>query len=128
VTDDHLKGLAALKRLQVLSLTETKVTDAGLKELAQLGGLEELSIRAAPVTGAGLKHLAALKQLRSLTRGGLKITDASPPQYLWFGREHSGSERNPMGCDRTPNVSTENSPTLRARAPNGLTRGSRTRV
>ena len=34
VTDAGLKGLAGLKRLQSLDLTDSQVTDAGLKELA----------------------------------------------------------------------------------------------
>src|SRR5262249_41236807 len=44
---------------------------------------------------------------------------------LWFEGDRPGSERNPGGPVRTPNVSRKNSQTLTPRTANGLTGRSR---
>lgn len=104
-TDDGLKHLHKLKKLQhlslqgsnytdvgmaelkhwpalvTLSLRDTGITDKGLANLKAVPQLEVLSINLAPVasdriTDAGLQHLAGLDKLRSLTVHVSNVTDA----------------------------------------------------
>jgi hypothetical protein len=57
VTDADLKHVAALKRLQVLDLSATRVTDLGLKKLAWLKDLRWLNLRTPDVTAKGVAAL-----------------------------------------------------------------------
>jgi hypothetical protein len=46
-----------LAELQVLPLSQTKVTDVGLAHLSQLGEMIDLSLRDTKITGAGRAYL-----------------------------------------------------------------------
>jgi hypothetical protein len=77
VTDASLKELKAFEQLQMLKLDSAKnITDEGVKELASLTKLEDLGLGSTQVTDAGLKHLAELKELKALSLSFTNITDA----------------------------------------------------
>ena len=57
VTDRTAEVLAAIPKLQVLSLSGTKVTDVGLARFRDNKALTQLDLRGAPVTLAGVKDL-----------------------------------------------------------------------
>jgi hypothetical protein len=76
LTDEGLKELAGMKKLQGLYLFYARVTDAGLKELAGLKDLRALDLSHTQVKGAGLKELAGLKRLRALNLAYTKVPDA----------------------------------------------------
>lgn len=76
VTDEGLRRLSALGRLEVLSLVGTQITDDGLMHLQNLCGLQRLSLCKTSITDRGLAHLAALSQLRMLYLDEVAITDA----------------------------------------------------
>ena len=67
--------MAALQGLKSLDLDETKVTGSGLKELAALQKLEVLSLEGCKgVKDADVKELAALKGLKKLNLGPSSVT------------------------------------------------------
>src|SRR4051794_10732437 len=57
LTDDGLRNLASLRRLEKLALDRTRVTDAGLEHLEGLGQLHSLYLRETAVRGPGLRGL-----------------------------------------------------------------------
>lgn len=61
-------------RLEVLGLSETRVSDAGLKHLNRLP-LKQLMLASTQVTDAGLADLANQSSLQVLDLGETKITD-----------------------------------------------------
>ena len=65
ITDEGLKEVAKLQKLNHLSLAYNKITDEGLKEVAKLEELDELCC-ANQITDAGLKEVAKLQKLRIL--------------------------------------------------------------
>jgi hypothetical protein len=100
ITDEGVRELKELIKLQRLYLKWIKVTDAGVKELRNLTNLRELTfqdndkitdtaletIKDFPklevlclfhtkVTDAGLKHLSGLQQLQLLHLGDTEVTD-----------------------------------------------------
>jgi Leucine-rich repeat (LRR) protein len=76
ITDDGLKELVGLKKLQDLGLSSTQVTDAGLKQLAELKELQKLSLNSTKVTDAGLKQLKSIANLQQLGLNFTEVTDA----------------------------------------------------
>ena len=76
ITDEGLKHLAGLKKLEKLVLYEQEITDAGLAHLSGLLGLRELWLDFIPLSDAGLKHLRGLRKLRVLRFYNARITDA----------------------------------------------------
>jgi energy-converting hydrogenase Eha subunit A len=81
ITDAALAHLAGLPRLESLGLLRTRVTDAGLAHLAGLTRLESLYISnfppfLTPITDAGLAHLSGLTRLQILVLSETSITDA----------------------------------------------------
>ena len=76
VTDaglDHLHGLNQLRRL---ALGNTKITNLGLAKLNALSELYNLDLEGTQVTNAGLVHLKGLTQLQKLALTKTKITDS----------------------------------------------------
>lgn len=69
VTDDGLKSLGKLKKLNKLSLSgPAKITDNGLVHLKGVGQLRTLSIVDLPaIDGTGFKHLREVPHLKFLT-------------------------------------------------------------
>lgn len=75
-TDDDLRSLSALPRLQDLNLIESRITNDGVKDL--VGGcpnLESLNVFSAHITDAGLGELTRLTKLRSMILDDMPITD-----------------------------------------------------
>ena len=76
ITDEGLIHLADFKSLRQLNLTNNEITDTGLKTLAGLSQLEDLNFEGCRnVTDAGLAHLAALKQLKEIDLQDTRVTD-----------------------------------------------------
>jgi Leucine-rich repeat (LRR) protein len=101
VTDEDLRSLRHLKRLEVLNLMHTRVlsddvlasiseltelrelrvysnkgiTDAGLKHIAELNKLEVLDLTDTQVSDAGMEVIAGFKELRNLSLQGTGVTD-----------------------------------------------------
>jgi hypothetical protein len=90
VTEDQLKHLAALPRVQVVILSGAnnasgaylpkQIGDKGLAHLAGLTELRELTLDGTHVSDAGLKHLAKMTDLQKLILSSTKITDAGLPE------------------------------------------------
>ncbi len=57
ITDDGLKHLTGLTKLEELDLAETGITDAGLVHLSGLSSLKKLYVRETRVTQAGVRNL-----------------------------------------------------------------------
>jgi Leucine-rich repeat (LRR) protein len=75
-SDDNLKVVAQLSRLQYLSLWGVPITDAGLAHLRGCPTLETLGLAYTAITDAGLAHLSNLPLLRQLDLPNTKVTDA----------------------------------------------------
>lgn len=71
-TDEDLRQLHAMKRLERVQLSARKLTDAGIESLSRLVTLKCLTIHdATGITDQGLAHLGALPVLRELQISGL---------------------------------------------------------
>ncbi len=62
--------------LQVLMLSNKKISDEDLAYIKGLTGLVALSLDSTPIEGAGLAHLAALTSLKDLSLFNTKVSDA----------------------------------------------------
>jgi hypothetical protein len=74
VTNDGLKYLRTLPRLEKLVIEHFNVTDEGMKHVGQLRSLRHLDIYATNVTSQGVEHLYGLKNLERLAVGLTKIS------------------------------------------------------
>lgn len=92
ITDDDLKELAELPRLENLDLSNTPISNAGLEHLRKIPNLKFLSLWNTNIDDDGLKHLAVHKNLFALILDGTEVTDVGL-SYLqelteldeWFG-------------------------------------------
>ena len=74
VTDETLKYLRGMNRLQELDRNDTQVTDAGLKEIAQLPKLQRLRLRKTRITDAGFREsLMPMELLRNVDVTGTAV-------------------------------------------------------
>ena len=80
ITDETLKTLAGLSKVDSLNLRGTEVTSAGLAQLQHLKALTHLHREKTKVNDAGLKHLQQLPNLEYLNLYGTEITDAGLSQ------------------------------------------------
>jgi len=74
ITDEGLEHLKALENLEVLYLDSTRITDDGLSHLKNLTRLRVLSVTDTAISDAGLQHLHAQQELENLSLGGSKTT------------------------------------------------------
>jgi len=74
VTDESLKCIASLHRLESLDLSNTDVTDAGLIFLIDLSALRILNLSYTDVTDVGLEVLTSLASLEALDLEGTPTT------------------------------------------------------
>lgn len=74
-TDNDLKQLAKLPRLEMLDLTNTRITGAGLAHLKGLNNLRVLSLWKTRVDDSGLDNLKGLTKMRQLVLDETKVTD-----------------------------------------------------
>ena len=58
--------VAAIEKLTVLRIPDSRITDTGLEKLTELQELKLLDLRRTEVTNAGLSHLKKLPSLSSL--------------------------------------------------------------
>jgi hypothetical protein len=72
--DSGAKHLAAMPRLQRLSLNQTAITDAALDEVGSLVELEYLNLFGTAVTDEGIMKLEGLSKLRKLYLWESKVT------------------------------------------------------
>jgi internalin A len=71
--DDETWNGLFMDGLEVLSVTNTKVTDSGVGRLVKLSNLRELTLDRTLVTDQGLDVLKSLMQLRVLTLTGTQV-------------------------------------------------------
>jgi len=74
ITNESLRYLSDLDKLEILNLADTKITDAGLKYLKNLKSLKELDLFNTKVTDKGIQELASVKSLTLLMLHGTKVT------------------------------------------------------
>ncbi len=97
VSDDGLKQVVPLSRLDALHLEKTSVSDAGMKQLATMQSLRTLDVSQTKMTKSGLKELARLKKLQVLSLEGLGIGDAEVELLSAFkGLEKLSLHNNPV--------------------------------
>ncbi len=76
VTDDDLKALEGMARLQHLQFQRTSIGDAGMVHLQPLKDLVSLLINSTNVTDQGMKSLGQLTSLKLLLVNNARVTDA----------------------------------------------------
>ena len=76
INDTGLEYLKELKNLKCLDLSGTQITDAGLIHLKRLTNLERLYLQGTQITDAGLVHLEGLTNLERLGVQDTQVTDA----------------------------------------------------
>lgn len=76
ITDAGLAHLPPLRNLRVLMLDNTDISDAALELLRQFPRLEYLYLSNTKITDEGLEHLDSLSNLHLLDLDGTRITDA----------------------------------------------------
>lgn len=106
LSDESLRVLKALPRLESLSLQGHRFTDGGFAHLGEMTGLKSLVADSGitPITDAALVHLKRLKKLEVLGLQATGITDAGLEELtgltslkeLWV----SGSRVTPEGIER----------------------------
>ena len=74
-SDETLKKIAQLTRLQTLILSNVVISDYQLAYIRKLDRLTNLAINGTPISDAGMKHLAGLRKLNTLYMGDVKISD-----------------------------------------------------
>ena len=83
ITDRSLPVIAAMKRLRVLQLMDTKISDVTVQGLGGLDQLESLSVFGTPVTVASLPAIAGLPKLKHFYAGETAIPGGvTVPQAL----------------------------------------------
>lgn len=70
VSDEGIRSLKKLKRLETLILTGVPITNAGVEHLVELPNLKTLLVRIAPVSDEGLKSVGRMQKLTHLQYGG----------------------------------------------------------
>ena len=77
ITDAMLKELAArVEHVEALELWGCPITDEGLRSLAGLPRLNHLNLGGTAITDDGLAFLASIPALRAIALGGTRTTDA----------------------------------------------------
>jgi uncharacterized membrane protein len=83
ITDHSAASIAAMKRLRVLRLMDTRLTDVALLRLEGLNQLESLNVYGTPVTAAALPAIAKLPKLSHFYAGRTRIVPGeSVPESL----------------------------------------------
>ena len=76
VTNDGLKYLKNLTKLEYLQIFGQNITDDGLANLQSLANLKSLGLSGKGITDEGLKHLQRLSKLESVDLGHTSVTPA----------------------------------------------------
>ena len=85
ITDEGLRYLRPLTKVETLILDHVRITDDGLAHIGGMAELHTLSLHSTEVTGLGLGHLRSLPKLKRLD---LYFTDMCD-----FGIEHLAAHR-----------------------------------
>jgi hypothetical protein len=75
ITDEQVRELVPLSRIDRLNLEGSKITDAALEDLAKLPKLVDLSLERTGITGEGLRFFHGHKALKTLRLTGTKVSD-----------------------------------------------------
>jgi antitoxin (DNA-binding transcriptional repressor) of toxin-antitoxin stability system len=86
ITDAGLSHLRGLKHLHLLNLSGTKITDKGLEQVGQMTTLDMLRVDDTKVTDAGLGQLKQLERLCMLGLERTAVGDAGLPHIAVFGK------------------------------------------
>jgi hypothetical protein len=109
IHDDDFVVLERLTKIGCLELTFARsgsFTDNGLKHIQHLSRLDQLNLTNCDVTDAGLQYLKGLTKLKKLLLVGTQVTDdgirdlkkSLPTLKIWYGRsieEINASENTP---------------------------------
>lgn len=76
ITDEHLKELRKLPKLENLNLIHTQITSKGSVHLAELRNLKYLALSNTQFDDSGLERLAHLDKMYALLLDGTNVTDA----------------------------------------------------
>jgi hypothetical protein len=79
-TDEALKLITKLRRLNSVNLSNAEINDDQLAYLAKMNHLNNVSINVTPITDAGLVHLVGLPAIQTLHASHTKITDKGMEQ------------------------------------------------
>jgi hypothetical protein len=83
MTDAVLTDVARVETITALDLSGSKaVTDEGLRQLARLPRLEHLNVSGTAITDRGLGVLRDLPALKTISLGGTRVTDAGVAQLV----------------------------------------------
>ena len=74
VTDDSIRHVAALERIEVLHLTDCDITDKHFALLADHGTVAMLRLNDCRVTDAAIPYIASINGLRSVDLSGTLIS------------------------------------------------------
>src|SRR5215469_997464 len=86
ITDHSATAIAAMKRLRVLRLMDTRVTDATFLHLETLNQLESLDVYGTPITPAVLPAIAKLTKLSHFYAGQTGIAPGKSVPYNLVGK------------------------------------------
>lgn len=75
ITDDDLKKLEGIGRIEILDLSRNKITDKGVEELEGHRYLNDLDLSYNKLTDSSISQLAGFKRLKSLDVRGNRISD-----------------------------------------------------
>ena len=76
ITDESLKEVSRLQQLTHLGLSNTQITDACLDQVVKLQQLEKLYLNRTKISDAGIKQLAELQQLEWIYLSDTQVTKA----------------------------------------------------
>ncbi len=76
-TDETLQRIAAVRSIEALDVSSSRISDEGLSHLTQMPRLGSLALHSHGITDAGIAHLKALHSLRELWIACPLITDTS---------------------------------------------------
>jgi len=76
ITDASATTISGIKTLDFLQLNSTKLSDDFLKELAAMSKLEDVGLRGTLVTGDGMQHLVRHPRLKKLDVYSTAVDDA----------------------------------------------------
>jgi formyltetrahydrofolate synthetase len=65
-----------MKKLELFSISGTRVTEAGLAKLIGFEHIRNLKLNSLPLTDAAIPSLTAMKGLKSVEMNYTKVTDA----------------------------------------------------
>lgn len=79
VTDEHLKTVAGLKKINSLVLSGTQITDAGLKTISGLTQIDTLYVDKTSISPASVDIVAGFKKLKILDMSGCDVLSNLAP-------------------------------------------------